>query len=246
MKRSELDLARGGGTALWRQIAETLKRGIASGEHPAGQQLPTEHQMAEAFGVNRHTVRRAVSALAEEGLVRIEQGRGTFVQESVIDYAVGRRTRFSENLVRMNKEPAGRILRVEEISADAEVAKALEIRRGSAVVMVERLGEADGRPLSISSHYFAKARFPNLAAMVEEAGSVTAALRQSGISDYTRRVTRVTARTAQASESRLLQQPPNKPVLVTEGINVDAAGRPVEYSVARWAPDRVKIVFEGG
>lgn len=241
------ELSRGAGTALWRQIAEALKVRIAAGEHEPGERLPTEHQMAEGFGVNRHTVRRAVAALAEEGLVRIEQGRGTFVQESLIDYQVRRRTRFTDNLVRLNKEPSGRLLGVEQLTAEHAVAKALEIRRGSPVVMLERLGEADGRPLSLSSHYFAKGRFPGLLdAIAASGGSVTGALKLCGVADFTRKITRVTARMARSQETRLLQQAANKPVLVTEGINVDATGRPVEYSVARWAPDRVKIVFEGG
>ncbi|MFY0116435.1 hypothetical protein ABTQ02_19100 [Acinetobacter baumannii] len=43
-----------------------------------------------------------------------------------------------------------------------------------------------------------------------------------------------------------MQQAPTKPILLTEGINVDSAGRPVEYSVARWASERVQMVFEPG
>ncbi len=97
------DLARGKGMALWRQIAERLESDIVAGRHRPGERLPTEHRMAETFAVNRHTVRRAVASLEEAGLVRIEQGRGTFVQESVVDYRVKQRTRFSENLLNASR-----------------------------------------------------------------------------------------------------------------------------------------------
>jgi GntR family phosphonate transport system transcriptional regulator len=240
------DLARGAGTALWHQIAERLEREIVAGNRQPGDRLPTEHQMAEEYGVNRHTVRRAVAALAERGLVRIEQGRGTFVQEAVIDYRVKKRTRFSENVLGHNREPSGRLMSIREEPAEPSVAKALEIRKGATVLVVERLGEVDGRPLSVASHYFSKARFPELAAVLAETQSITAAMECLGVGDYTRKVTKVTARTARAADARVLQQAPNKPILMTEGINVDADGHPVEYSVARWASDRVQMVFEPG
>lgn len=240
------DLARGEGTALWRQIALRLEKSIVAGDYLPGARLPTEHRMAEDFGVNRHTVRRAVASLEQVGLVRIEQGRGTFVQESVVDYRVKQRTRFSENVLNARQEPSGRVLGVREEPVDDAVAKALELRKGSAVWVIERVGEANGRPISVSSHYFAKARFPSLPDVFAEAGTITATLERLGVGDYTRKVTRVTARTARAADARLLQQAPNKPILMTEGINVDAGGRPVEYSVGRWASDRVQIVFEPG
>lgn len=240
------DLARGAGTALWRQIAERVERDIVAGKRQPGERLPTEHQMAEEFGVNRHTVRRAVAAMAEQGLVRIEQGRGTFVQESVLDYRVKTRTRFSENVLDHKKEPSGTFLRLTEEAAGDAIAKALEIRKGSPVYVLERISEVDGRPINVSSHYFPKGRFPALPGILAETSSISAAMERLGVGDYTRKVTRVTARAARANDARLLMQPPNKPILMTEAINVDSSGRPVEYGVARWASDRVQMVFEPG
>lgn len=240
------DLARGEGMALWRQIATRLEKDIVDGRHQPGERLPTEHQMAAEFGVNRHTVRRAVAALEGDGLVRIEQGRGTFVQESVVDYRVKQRTRFTENIQNARQDPSGRVLEIREEAAEGAVARALELRKGGAVWVVERVGEANGRPISVSSHYFPKARFPTLARVFAEIGTITATLERLGVGDYVRKITRVTARPARAGDARLLQQPPNKPILLTEGINVDADGHPIEYSVARWASERVQIVFEPG
>jgi len=239
-------LDRGGGMTLWLQIAAQLEKQILSGLWKPGERLPTEYSIAGDFAVNRHTARRAIAALAEQGLVRVEQGRGTFVQENVIDYRVGKRTRFSENLSAQNKEPSGKLLRAAEMPAGESVARALGIRKGSATVVIERLGEADGRPVNVSSHYFAKARFPDLAEHYRETGSVTAALARSGLADYTRRSTKVTARPVRAADARLLGQASTRPILMTESINVDAAGQPTEYCVTRWASDRVQIVIEPG
>ena len=79
-------MTRQDGIALWRQIANALRQEIASGDRPPGTQLPTEAELSARFDVNRHTVRRAIEELSRGGLVRVEQGRGSFVAEDVIDY----------------------------------------------------------------------------------------------------------------------------------------------------------------
>src|SRR5277367_4818616 len=107
------------GLTLWRQISETLRQEIGGPDYPPGARLPTEAELSARFAVNRHTVRRALEELSRGGLIRIEQGRGTFVAEDVLDYTVGTRTRFTEWIHRHNKEPSGRVLQRREIAADA-------------------------------------------------------------------------------------------------------------------------------
>ena len=74
--------------ALWRQIVTALEADIAAGVTPPGARLPTEAQLAARFDVNRHTVRRALDDLSRRGRVRVEQGRGSFVTQDVLDYQV--------------------------------------------------------------------------------------------------------------------------------------------------------------
>ena len=61
------DLA--GGIALWRRIADAIRLDIVGGKLAEGDRLPTEALLAERFSANRHTVRRALAVLAEEGVV---------------------------------------------------------------------------------------------------------------------------------------------------------------------------------
>lgn len=237
-------LARGEGVALWRQIAGTLEREIAAGSLSPGTRLPTEAELSARFAVNRHTVRRAMEELEGRGLVRIEQGRGSFVAEDILDYPVGPRTRFSETIRRQNREPQGRMLRIAEMPAEGHVAEQLKIRRGQPAVLAERLGLADGRPIVIGSHWFSAARFPNIAALLGEDSSITNALARLGFPDYRRQSTRITARMPTPEEAALLEQSRTRPVLVTEALNVDAAGDPIEVSFACYAAGRMQIVVE--
>ena len=176
--------------------------------------------------------------------MRVEQGRGMFVAEDIIDYAVGRRTRFTENLARQSRLPGGKTVRADRIEADAAIADALGIRKGASVAAIRRLGEANDRPLSVSDHYFSMARFPAIIETIAEEGSISRALAKLGVGDYVRKTTRVTARMPDRVEAELLRQHRNRPVLVTEGVNVDADGVPVEYGITRFASDRVQVVFE--
>lgn len=234
-------VSRHDGVALWRRIAASLQEGIANGSTPPGARLETEAQLAARFGVNRHTVRRALDELSREGLVRIEQGRGSFVAEDVLDYTVEQRTRFSEWIRRHNKEPSGEVLQLREIAADTQIAAGLGVRVGTKVVLFERLGLADGRPVSLGRHHF-KAR-TMLTALREQAG-ITEAFKSIGVADYQRQTTRVTARLPTPAEAELLHMPRNRPVLVAENINVDSAGAVVEFTIGCYPTPRVQIVFE--
>jgi GntR family phosphonate transport system transcriptional regulator len=239
-------LARGEGVSLWRQIAQAVEQVIAAGGHPPGSRLPTEAELAVRHGVNRHTVRRALEALSARGLIRIEQGRGSFVAEDVVDYALGPRTRFSELIRAQNREPAGRILRVSEQPAELAVAEALRLRPGRPVLVVERLGLADGRPVVVGTHHFVLPRFAALSAALEKDGSITQALAACDVPDYRRVWTRLTARQPTAEEAEWLQQNRHRPVMVAEALNSDAAGLPIDFTVSRYAAGRVQIVIETG
>lgn len=237
-----MELERGSGVALWRQIQKIIETDISRETFASGDRLPTEQELAERFGVNRHTVRRALGVLEQKGLVRIEQGRGTFVREDMVDYALGRRTRFSENLLRQSRSPGGRLLDSGQAPASLRVADALALAPGSPVFHLEIAGQADGKPVSVASSWFPAERFPGLVQAYRETGSITAALGRCGLDDYQRKVTRITARMPSARDAEILRQTRTRPILVAESVNTDTEGIPVEFGLTRWASDRVQLV----
>jgi len=68
--------------ALAEHLADELVNDILSGTYPPHAPLPSETELAERTGVSRLTVREAIKALAAKSVVRVEQGRGTFVNPS--------------------------------------------------------------------------------------------------------------------------------------------------------------------
>src|SRR3954452_6310280 len=239
-------LPRGDGVALWRKIeaelADELQRLPAESER----RLPTERELALRFGVNRHTVGQAVRSLAERGLVRIEQGRGMFAADVLVNYPLSTRTRFSASLVAQERTPGHTILGVEEVPALPACATALRLPAGTRLAERRALGLADGVPLTVGTSWFPLARFPDAVDGLGRHGSVTDFLAEHGIADYRRRSTRILARQATPEEARLLRQQPTLPVLVIEAVDVDGDGAPISYAFTAWASGRVQLTVEIG
>src|SRR5262249_12042974 len=110
MKRADraMPTAQTAGIALWRRVADQLERAIADGSYPVDTRLPGEIEIAQRLGVNRHTVRRALAALADRGFVRAERGSGTYVETRRLRYPISSRTRFSEILRAARADAGGR------------------------------------------------------------------------------------------------------------------------------------------
>jgi GntR family transcriptional regulator, phosphonate transport system regulatory protein len=241
-RRQEAQLERRSGVALWRQIADQIRLLAASGELDGDGRLPPEIALAARFGVNRHTVRSAIAQLVQEGVLRSEQGRGTFaVRPQRLAYPIATRTRFSTGLEGQAKERTARLLAHVEEPAEPRVAEALELEPGAPVIRLEAVSEADGRPVSRSAGWFPTQRFSGIAERFAKTGSITSALKTYGVDDYVRRSTVVSARHANPTELADLALSPGAIVLVAAGIDAEAGGRPIHYLETSFAADRVEL-----
>ncbi|MHA6646134.1 phosphonate metabolism transcriptional regulator PhnF [Mesorhizobium sp. A623] len=234
--------ARRSGVALWRQIADQLRRSIGEGAFGQNDRLPSETSLAELYAVNRHTLRAAIAALVQEGVLRAEQGRGTFIERrGRLSYPIGARTRFSTGLGGQVQDTRGILLDHAHEAADVHSAEALGIAVGAPVIRLETLSEANGRPVSRSTSVFDAARFEGIERAYRKSGSMTAALRELNVADYARRSTLISARHASAADIADLRLSPGAIVLVTVYVNVDEAGAPIQFSQTRFAADCVEL-----
>ena len=235
-------MERRSGVALWRQIADQIRLGIATGNLGSDGKLPPELALSERFGVNRHTVRAAIAALVQEGVLRAEQGRGTFIEaRKKLSYPITKRTRFSTGLEGQVRERRSTLLAHAVEPATERVAEALALTAGAPALRMELLSEVDGRPLSRGTGWFDAERFSGFDKIYVETQSITAAFRRYGIDDYLRRSTVVSARHADPADLRDLGLSPGAIVLVTVAVNVDMEGRPIEFAETRFAADRVEL-----
>ncbi|KQQ38541.1 phosphonate metabolism transcriptional regulator PhnF [Rhizobium sp. Leaf306] len=233
------------GVALWRQIADRIRTAIANGDYDATGKVPPEISLAAEFGVNRHTVRSALAALAQEGIVRAVQGRGTLIERKErLNFPISRRTRFSEGIGDQAKEKEGLLLAASEEPATPDLASRLQLAVGAAVIRLETLRKADRRPVSRATAWFPADRFSGIAEAYRESGSITAAFAAIGLTDYLRVSTEVTAVHADSGDLADLELSPGAIMLVTRALNADPDGVPVQYAISRFPADMVQFTIE--
>jgi GntR family phosphonate transport system transcriptional regulator len=235
-------IERRSGVSLWRQIADSILQAIVTGDFAENAALPPEVALAERYGVNRHTVRSAISALVQEGVLRAEQGRGTFVlSRKRLSYPIGARTRFSTGLQGQTSERHIVLLSSSVEPASQRVAEGLGLARGAEVIRLETRGEADGRAVSRAAGWFDARRFAGIDKAMAETGSITASLARFGIDDYLRQSTVLSARHADAADLADLDLQPGAIVLVTVAVNVTPDGQPIQFSESRFPAERVEL-----
>ncbi|MBC7599025.1 MAG: phosphonate metabolism transcriptional regulator PhnF [Polaromonas sp.] len=234
------------GVAVWKQIADTLSTEIRDRAFTASGRLPSENELSARFGVNRHTLRQAVAALQLDGLVRIEPGRGTFVQHELLDYVLSRRTRFSENLQRQGLLPSKQLLTARAMPAPERAAHELRLDKGASVLMVEMLDEANDQPVALATAYYPARRFEGLLEMLNGGTCTTDILRHFGVEDYVRAESRITTQMPSDETARLLKQPSTRPVLCVECLDADMAGQPIKYGETVFCGDRIQLVVGSG
>lgn len=225
---------------IYIQIAQHLEEEI-SRNYKAGDNLPSEGELAARFGVNRHTLRRSVDELVNKGLVERRHGRGVYVLEGHLNYQLGAGTRFTETLSAKGHATTSRIIRMQRIMPSERIAERLQIAPNAAVFWIETLRTVDGSPMCVISHFLEAERFPLIFEGYQE-GSLHRFLRENYGCELRRSESLITAIMPQGDDARLLSMPASRPILRVKSINIDERdGLPVEYAISRLRGDGVEL-----
>jgi GntR family transcriptional regulator len=115
---------------VYMQLKHILKGAIVNGEIGLNEMIPSETQLAETYHITRTTVRRAISELVHENLLRKEHGKGTFVSLRPVSYSMWNFGSFTDYVQKKGKTPVSKILRAEVIQAEGKAFYRLERARG--------------------------------------------------------------------------------------------------------------------
>src|SRR5215813_15372369 len=116
---------------LYHQLKTLLLEQIRTGEIKPNDRLPAEDDLAATHGVSKATVRQALNELAVAGVLRREQGRGTFVAEPKLAQGPREMTSFTDEMRSRGFHPTSKVLKQEVIKAEADVAEKLRLPEGS-------------------------------------------------------------------------------------------------------------------
>jgi len=227
----------------YRQIEQALRARISILR--PGERLPSDAELCAEFGVSRMTARHAMNRLAEDGLIRREPGRGSFVAQPSAHRRANRLMTFTQEMRRAGRLPSSRVLsRVIRPSTIAEAAS-LRIPERQPVVHLRRLRLADGQPIALESAVLIGACAEAVMTADLVRGSLHETLGRAGIV-LSRGTGTIAAAAATAEEARLLGIRTGDPLLVERRVILDRHGRETEVTVSSYPADRyaLEVQFE--
>jgi GntR family phosphonate transport system transcriptional regulator len=228
-----MQLSRQPSEPLYLELAQVLRGELR--HYRIGDFLPGEMQLARRFAVNRHTLRRAVDELINEGRLLRRQGKGTQVLQRPLVYPLQADSAYSESLAALGLRTEARLLERRQLSASAEEARHLQLAEGAALIELSTLRLLDGEPVSLIRHRYCASNAERLADY--QGGSLRRYLGERGL-PLTRRFSLIGARLADRDEAAQLLMPLRMPLLSVFTLSCDAAGRPVEIALSASRSDR--------
>lgn len=226
---------------LYQQVRDALAERIATGSLRPGQRLPAERQLCETFGVSRVTVRRALGALVEEGLVEVAPGRGWFVATAPLSEPPNVLLSFTAMARERGLHPTAIVREHTVRGASIDEAEALAIAPGAEVVHLERVRLLDGIAVAVDRSLVPLIRCPALADADFTTASLYDLLHDEAGLVPSRAETAVEAVQAGEELAQLLDLAPTSPVLVTTQTTFDQRGRPIEVSRIAYRGDRYRF-----
>lgn len=134
------------------QLVNILRQSMAAGIMRPGDQLPSEAQLCERYGVSPMTVRRAINVLVDQGIVIAEQGRGTFVKPIAMGEATFHLKKL-QNLLNDTEHTTVNVLEARIVSADERVSRKLGIKVGQRTIYIRRILRTDNLPALYHQEY---------------------------------------------------------------------------------------------
>jgi DNA-binding GntR family transcriptional regulator len=227
------------------QLANILRHSVASGRLRPGDQLPSESQLCDRYGVSPMTVRRAINILIDHGVVTAEQGRGTFVKPVAMGAASFQLIEL-QNLFSDPAHTSVKLLETRIITADERIARKLAIPIKQRTIYMRRLLCTDAVPTFYHREYLI---YDPARPIVEAEMEVTALQHLFGGSGETilkRGDLNIEATILTAEEAYLLQAPQPMAAFCLEHLFYDFDDKPISWGWFIGRADRLRFTTRVG
>lgn len=230
------------------QISVWLKELIQTGRYKPGEKLPSEVELSKMCGVNRNTLRQAISELAVKGLLRKEKGTGTFVTApatAVLRQKLERISSFTELMQDSGITQSTRVLSKSIEDADDIIARALFLGSNNQVVVVRRVRIGDGIPYIYEESYLPYDGFRDILEM-DLTGSMYHLISERFKVVLARCKQTISAVNLDPKIARILELPVNAAVIFMESLTFDEKNIPIEMLYSYHRGDKYKLEIELG
>lgn len=238
-----MKLDRNSGEPLHAQIYDYLREGIISNRLRSDEHIPSERELAEELRVSRMTVRQAMNALREEGLIYQRRGKGTFVSSAKLDIHTRNLNGFSDEMRRRDLKPMSKVIRFTQETASSDVVERLKLEPGEKVFVLERLRLADEIPMSVETTCLPVRRFPDLGSYDFSKSSLYKTLTDVyGVRMHSA-AEDLEAAIAEEETSELLGAETGSAILIVYRTVFAEEDHPVEYTKSVYRADRYRASF---
>ncbi|GGE31230.1 phosphonate metabolism transcriptional regulator PhnF [Agaricicola taiwanensis] len=215
-------------------------------DYSVGDKIPTELELCREFEVSRITIQQALSLLESDGLIKREQGRGTFYTRPPTRRQDAKPNQLLQSLLRNQPNGFARLISARMTTASARIAERLRVEKGSRVAAVDRVGFIDGDPVIFITAYMpgdvgAELLKDEAALTRSTLGSLVQSAAGIRISSV---VQTIAATLADPGFAGHLGLELGAPVLEGERTYYDEDGRPVIFSDAFYRADRHRFVVD--
>jgi GntR family transcriptional regulator len=224
------------------QLRELLRGEIGAGRWSVGEKLPSERELCEAFALSRTTVREAVDALVNEGLLRREKGRGTFVAEPKMVESALHHSPFTDSMAEQGIPVKTEVLQQKVTTPPYVVAQELHLAADDLVILLVRVRSALDEPILVSNSYVPQKLCPSLVHDDLTHNSLYQLLREKYGLIIAQAKRYMEAVAANEVEAELLNIEPGIPLMLIESTVYMEDGTPLEYFKSRHRGDRTRFL----
>lgn len=235
-------LDRHSGIPLYHQIQQRLLEQIQSGELKPGEPLPSIERIAGRMGVSQMTVRQAVRALCDMGVIYSRQGKGTFISAIKLERDFRQVLSFTEETEARGARPSSTVLGFRLQEPTPPVKEALMLSDGEQVFSLRRVRYGNSMPMGIECSYIPALLCPGLMESYDPTTSLYQELAehhgiQMMVTDEVIEVGK-----ASAEEARLLHIAAKAPIFLFTRVSYMEGGMPAEYVKSVYPGERYKVV----
>ena len=215
---------------IYLQLREIVRNKIEEGEYLPGMAIPSENKLAETFGINRLTVRNAVEALVNEGILQRVQGKGVFVVGDKYEEVLEEHGGFVTTLASRNKRVSMKELEKTLRYAGDKYSNFFNIAQENLIFDIRHLNYVDDTPLSLEQIFVPEDVLPQLKDVNSSVFPMTDIFTFYGIEVCNMRQTMEVVTKGLAKIRKLLGVPDDVALIMMECSYRDRDGRMVEFS----------------
>lgn len=227
------------------QLRELIRTEITENRWQRGEQLPSEHQLCQMYQVSRTTVREALDALVNEGLLTREKGLGTFVADpKFMETWTGSIIGFSDSITQQGYLIETKVLSMTVTMPTPHIRRELKLETDDEVILLRRLRYIMKQPILVVNSYMPLRLFPGLLNIDFSVKSLYQTLRNDFATPVLRVKRSIEAIAADETIADLLEVPLGFPIMFIDNTAYTHHGQPMEYYNAWRRGDKSRFRFE--